>query len=74
MNLLEFSLISKGSCQNKVFILNPVESGCIDGAEAVKEDRDYRGHKTVMLSLLFHTGQKRRKCPRRGHTHLLSEG
>lgn len=41
MNLLDFSSISKGSCQNKVYLSHPVESGHTDGTEAVRDNRDY---------------------------------
>lgn len=74
MNLLDFSLSSKRSCQNTVFVSSPVESGHTDGAEIIGQNKDYRTHKTVMLSLLFSTGRKRRKRPRCGHIHLLSKG
>ena len=56
MNLLDFSLISKGSCQNKVSVSSPVESSHIDGAETEREIKDIKQQCFPFFSALVKRG------------------
>ena len=71
--LSDFSLISKGSCQNWVFVGSPVESGQADRVETARENNDCRERETIMPPL-FSPSRKGRMCPMRGLLHLLFTG